>query len=37
MVISAPADLCKRWNTEKTYFQSNRLPDRSSQISAAFC
>ena len=27
MVISAPADLCKRWNTA-TYFQSNRQPDQ---------
>ena len=29
MAISAPADLCKRWNTAKTYFQRDRLPDRS--------
>jgi trehalose/maltose hydrolase-like predicted phosphorylase len=31
-VISAPADLCKRWNTAKTYFRSNLQPDRSLQI-----
>ena len=36
-LISAPADLCKRWNTAKTYFLSNRQPGRSLQISAAFC
>ena len=35
-LISVPADLCKRWNTAKTYFQSNRQPGPSLQTSVAF-
>jgi hypothetical protein len=32
MVIFAPADFCKRWNTAKTYFQSNRRPDHFANL-----